>query len=103
MIADWMTSTVTIASTAGVDAYGKVTLGPTRTIKARIETVQTVVRNSRGELTSYSVRVWSLDPLQPTDRLWLPGDSLTEAGRTPGNYKAIPDKSGGRVLYRVDV
>lgn len=95
---------LTVASVASTDATGKPTLGPKRTIRARVEARRQLVRNAQGEDAVATHRIFTLDPVALTDRVWLPGYPTTEDGaRTPLAVKADPDFDGTRVLYEVQL
>lgn len=104
-LASWMTATISLASVVSRDAYGKATYEAPRQARARVESVRRVVRNAQGEESVSSHTIYTLSPVTLTDRLWLPGASTAsaDASNLPLAVTATPDKSGGRVLYRVEL
>lgn len=104
-LASWMTSTISLASETGKDAYGKPSYETPRQVKARVESTRRIVRNPRGEESVSNHRIYTLAPVLLTDRIWLPGASTSsaDASNLPLSVQATPDKSGARVLYAVDL
>lgn len=93
-------ATVTSTDNRGNPVYGAPVLR-----KVRIERSQRMVTTARGEESPSSHRLWCLDPISLTDRIWLPGSSTSssEASLTPLAVSAVSDFAGARTLYRVDL
>lgn len=103
-LASWMQQTITLASETGRDAYGKPTYGATRTATARVERTRRMVRNGRGEDAIAQWRLYTLEVVALTDRIWLPGTGTAMADSfLPLAVVATSDKPGARTLYRVDI
>lgn len=94
-----------VASVASTDSRGNPVYGTPVLRKVRVERGQRMVRNARGEEASSSHRLWCLEAVNITDRVWLPGASTSsaEASFTPLAISAVGDFAGARTLYRVDL
>lgn len=104
-IASWLTQTAYVAPVTGIDAWGKPTYGPPVARKVRVEVLRRMVTNAQGEESVSNHRLWSLEPIALTDRVWLPGANTgsAEASHLPLSVSASADKVGARTLYRVDL
>lgn len=104
-IASWLTQTAYVAPVTGIDAWGKPTYGAPVARKVRVESLRRMVTNAQGEESVSNHRLWSLDPIALTDRVWLPGANTAsaEASNVPLSVAATSDKVGSRTLYRVDL
>lgn len=102
-LSSWFRQTIGVASSTGVDSYGKPTYSATRTVYARVEAVSRLVRSSTGEEAVASHVIWTTEAMSLTDRIWLPGVSTAtvEGSRLPLLVEATPDKTGARTLYKV--
>jgi hypothetical protein len=104
-IAAWLNQTISVAQATGKDAYGKVTYGAPRTVAARVEVRRTVVRDGRGDEAVAQHRLWTLEAINLTDRIWLPGASsaVADASNLPLTVSSSADKLGSRTLYKVEL
>lgn len=100
-----LSSTAYVAAVASTDAYGKPIYGTPVARSVRVEESRRMVRNAQGEETVSSHRLWCLEAISITDRIWLPGTSTSsaEASRLPISVSASSDFVGSRTLYRVDL
>lgn len=105
MISAWLNQRIRVASESSRDGYGKPIYGTPREISARVERSSRLVRNARGEEVTSSARVYLLEAIGFSDRVWLDGDDFTsiDASRLPIAITTSIDKSATRALYRVDV
>ena len=97
--------TAYVASVTGTDSYGKPIYGTPVARAVRVEESRRMVHNAQGEETVSSHRLWCLEAVSITDRIWLPGTSTSsaEASRLPISVSAVSDFVGSRTLYRVDL
>lgn len=104
-IAAWMVDTISIASVTGVATSGKPTYGSPRQIKARVDLSDRILRTPAGDEKRSTHRIYSLDEIKLTDRIWLPGanTATVEGSLTPIALVAANDKPGTRTLYRADL
>lgn len=104
-IASWLTQTAYVASVTSTDQYGKPIYGTPVARKVRVELGSRMVTNAQGEESPSSVRLWCLQSVAITDRVWLPGIDRTNAelSGTPLAVSSVSDKSGSRTLCRVDI
>jgi hypothetical protein len=104
-IASWMTQSVYIASAVLRDSYGAVTYETPRLIGARVESSRRMVVNSRGEEAVSQHRIYTLDVILLTDRVWLPGKDRTdiEESDVPLSVAFSSDRVGSKTLYTVDL
>jgi hypothetical protein len=104
-LASWLTQTAYVASVTGVDQYGKPTYGSPVARKVRVELGTRMVTNARGEESPSKARLWCLQSVAITDRVWLPGADRTNAEMSgaPLAVSSVSDKSGSRTLCRVDI
>ncbi len=104
-IASWLQQTVHVASVTTVDSYGKNTLSTPRAVKARVEGTRRMVRRATGDEAMATHVVYLLEEVRLTDRLWLPGKNptLPSESNVPLAVHSTPDKSGGRVLWKVEL
>lgn len=102
-IGGWLTSSISVASVTSTDGYGKPTYGAPTAVPARIEQHRTLVRKSNGEEAVANHVIYTLTPINLTDRLWLPGanTSLADQSNLPATVDSSPDKTGARTLYKV--
>lgn len=104
-IAAWLVNTVTVASVASVDKYGKPTYATARTVKARVQKSRKLLRRPGGEEALSQATIYTLEEVFLTDRVWLPGanTALLEQALSPISLNSSPDKAGARTLFRVDI
>lgn len=104
-IASWLQQTVHVASVTGVDTYGKSVFGAPRAVRARVEGTRRLVRRTNGDEALANHVVYLLEEVRLTDRLWLPGknSALANESNAPLAVHSTPDKSGGRVLWKVEL
>lgn len=104
-IASWLQQTVHVASVTGVDSYGKSAFGAPRAVRARVEGTRRMVRRTSGDEAVASHVVYLLEEVKLTDRLWLPGKNtaLADQSNVPLAVHSTPDKSGSRVLWKVEL
>lgn len=103
-LASWMVSTVYVASVTGKDSNGRLTYETPRAIKARVEQSRRLLRKANGDEVQGTHRIYSLDAIQVTDRVWLPGQNqaVVEGSRVPVALTASNNKSGSTLLYVAD-
>jgi hypothetical protein len=94
--ARFLKDTITIASVASRDAFGKPLYGAQRTALGRVEAQRRIVRGAHGEETVSSHKIYLASSVLLTDRLWLPGADInvTEAARTPIDVSSSSDLAG---------
>ena len=104
-VASWLTQTAYVASVTAIDQFGTPTYGAPVARKVRVETGVRMVTNARGEESPSNARIWCLQPVAITDRIWLPGlnSSIAELSATPISVSSVADKVGARTLYKVEV
>lgn len=102
--AAWLTQTVNVAPVSGIDQYGKPTYGPPVARQVRLEQRRTMVTTGRGEEAVANHRLWCAEPINLTDRIWLPGLSTAdnEAAKLALTVSSSSDKPGARTLYKVE-
>lgn len=94
-----------VASVTSTDSRGNPVYGTPALRRVRVERSQRMVMNARGEESPSSHRLWCLEPIALTDRVWLPGEttSSAEASHLPLAISAVSDFVGSKTLYRVDL
>jgi hypothetical protein len=104
-LASWLTQTAYVASVTSTDQYGKPIYGTPVARKVRVELGTRMVTSAQGEESPSSVRLWCLQSVAITDRVWLPGVDRTNAelGGTPLAVSSVGDKPGSRTLYKVEL
>lgn len=104
-LASWLTQTAYVASVTSTDAYGKPVYGAAVARKVRVEQARSMVLKSTGEEAVAHHRLWCLDALALTDRVWLPGASAANAelSQLPLAVSSVSDKTGSRTLYKVEL
>lgn len=104
-LASWMVQTAYVASVTATDSYGKPTYETPRSIGVRVQAQRRMVKSPKGEEAVSNHVLWSLSPVLLTDRLWLPGASTTsaEASNVPLAVTSVPDKTGARTIYKVEL
>lgn len=100
-----LNQTAYVASVTGLDAYGKPTYGTPVARSVRVEARRQATTNARGEEAISNHRLWCLEPIALTDRVWLPGASTAsaEASNVPLSVNSAGDFAGNRTLYRVEL
>ena len=104
-IADWLQQRIQVASVTSTASTGDPVYGAPRTVRARVQLFQRMVRTATGEEASSTHRVYTLDPIRLTDRIWLPGtpSSSPEGSKVPLAVEAPTDKAAARTLYQTDL
>lgn len=97
-----LNQTAYVASVTSTDSFGKPTYGPPAARAVRVEQASAMVTNARGDEVASSHRLWCLQPIKITDRVWLPGadTSSAEASSLPISVSSVGDFSNTRTLYR---
>jgi hypothetical protein len=100
-----LSATAYVASVTGTDARGNPVYGAPAARAVRVEQQRRMVRNARGEEVASNHRLWCLETIALTDRVWLPGASTSspENSYAPISVAAAADFAGARTLYRVDL
>ena len=100
-----LNQTAYVASVTGLDAYGKPTYGAPVARSVRVEGRRQATTNARGEEAISSHRLWCLEAIALTDRVWLPGASTAsvEASNVPLAVSSAGDFSASRTLYKVEL
>lgn len=73
--------TITVAELIGRDAYGKPTLGPATTARARIQPLQKLIRDAKGQEALASHVVYTDAAITLTSRVWFPGEPAGDFNR----------------------
>jgi hypothetical protein len=95
--------TAYVASLTGTDSYGKPLYGTPRPVLVRVEAKRTKVTNARGEEAVANHRIWCLEALLLSDRIWLPGAArIPETANLPFTVSSCGDFTGSRTLYRAE-
>jgi len=94
-IGRYMVDTITIAREAGVDASGDPSFGSAFTAKARVEAITKFIPGINDSRIQVDWMVATETEIRTTDRVWLPGDDLSSAGRRPVTVKHARRPSGG--------
>lgn len=104
-IARVLRQTAYVASVTSTDSRGNPVYGTPEARRVRVERSQRMVMNARGEESPSSHRLWCLEAINLTDRVWLPGESTSsaEASHLPLAVTAVSDFAGSKTLYRVDL
>lgn len=78
------------------DQYGDPSFGPAQPLMARVEDDTETSDQTDGTETRSRKRIVTEDRINLTDRIWLPGDSPTDAssGRVPFSVQELPDELG---------
>lgn len=100
-----LNQTAHVASVTGLDSYGKPTYGAPVARSVRVEAKRTLVTNAAGEEAVSNHRMWCLEAIALTDRVWLPGanQSNAEASNVPLTVSSCSDFGNTRTLYRVEL
>lgn len=100
-----LNQTAYVASVTGLDGYGKPTYGAPVARSVRVEAKRSLVSNAAGEESVANHRLWCLEAIALTDRVWLPGadQSSAEASNVPLSVSSCGDFGGTRTLYQVDL
>lgn len=100
-----LNQTAYVASVTSTDSYGKHTYGTPVARQVRVEARRTNVLNARGEEAVANHRLWCLEAVNLTDRIWLPGASTAsvEASNLPLAVSSAGDFAGARTLYKVEL
>ncbi|MDP2275290.1 MAG: hypothetical protein Q8K32_31380 [Archangium sp.] len=98
-----LTQTAYVAPVIGTDARGKPTYGPPVARKVRAEVRRTMVTKATGEEAVSNHRFWCVEPVNLTDRVWLPGEdnSSAEASHLPLSVESASDFPGTATLWKV--
>lgn len=94
-----------VAAVTGTDSYGKHTYGTPAARQVRVEAKRQLIATSRGEEAVANHRLWCLEAIALTDRVWLPGadQAIAEASNLPLSVSSVGDFSGTRTLYKVEL
>jgi len=100
-----LNQTAYVASVTSLDAYGKPTYGTPVARSVRVEVKRQAVTNARGEEAVANHRLWCLEAIALTDRVWLPGASTAsaEASNVPLTVSSCSDFGASRTLYKVEL
>ena len=95
--------TITYAVITGRDAYGKPTYGPQLPALARVEPMQKLIRDARGQEYQASHVVYTKALLGLGHYLWLPGYSTADAtgARRIAAVEVEVDAAGTEVYRKV--
>lgn len=104
-LARLLRQTAYVASVTSIDSYGKPTYGAPIARSVRVEAKRQAVTNARGEEAVANHRLWCLEVVNLTDRIWLPGadQSNAEASNVPLTVSSCGDFGGSRTLYKVEL
>lgn len=97
----WMVDTVIVAPRVGADSRGMPTYGAQTTVQARVESKSLLaLAPTRNEL-KFDHKICTLTPINPDDRVWLPGDDTTstDAAKRPISIDFAYTKFGDFTLY----
>jgi len=85
-----------VAQLSAVDSFGDPSFGSPQPFMARVEDDQETEDRPEGEERLSRKRIVTEEQIRITDRVWLPGDSPTEAtlARTPRSVQELPDERG---------
>jgi len=75
--------TITVAELTGRDAYGKPVMGPAATARARIQPLQKLIRDAKGQEAQATHVVYTDAAITLNSRVWFPGEpreTLTALG-----------------------
>ncbi len=100
-----LNQTAYVASVASLDAYGKPTYGTPVARSVRVEARRQSFTNSSGEEAISNHRIWCLEAINLTDRVWLPGrnQSVAEESNIPLAVSSCGDFGNTRTLYKVEL
>jgi hypothetical protein len=97
--------TAYVASVTSTGPRGDPVYGAPVARKVRVEREQHMVLNARGEQVASAHRLWCLQPVNITDRVWLPGknQNIAEQSLIPIAVSSASKFDGSTTLYRVDL
>lgn len=100
-----LNKTAYVAPVIATDARGKLTYGPPVPRKVRSEVRRTMVKKASGEEAVSNHRFWCIEPVNLTDRVWLPGEdqSSAEASHLPLTVESASDFGAGKTLWKVQL
>lgn len=73
--------TITVAELTGRDAYGKPVMGPAATARARIQPLQKLIRDAKGQEVQATHVVYTDAALTLNSRVWFPGEPAGDFNR----------------------
>jgi hypothetical protein len=87
---------INVATVSSVDAFGQATYGTPVAMQCRLEDMTDDGDNPDREQITTRKRIVVEQQVNKTDRVWLPGDSPTDAtlGRQPYQVQSVPDELG---------
>lgn len=94
-IARYMVDTITIARETGVDVNGDPSFSAPFTAKARVEAVTNFTAGINDDRIQIDWAVATETEIRTTDRVWLPDDDLSSAGRRPSSVRHARRPGGG--------
>lgn len=100
-----LNQTAYVATVTSTDSYGKPIYGTPAARSVRVEQKRQMATNARGDEVTSSHRLWCLQAINLTDRVWLPGSSTASADASflPIAVSSVSPFDGSRTLYRVDL
>jgi len=87
-----LTQTITVRSVLSVSTAGDPTFGPKRTMAARVQQG----RDRTATTIEHTHVVYTEGEVKADDRVWFPGDALTDdtVARRPASVSAMRDLGG---------
>ena len=102
-IESWMVDTIYVASSSGsLDGYGKPSYATARAVSCRVEGNSRVIPGEQNEQQA-NHRIATLDEIKSDDKIWLPGDSTSDASlsKRPILITTATVKDGSQRLWEV--
>ena len=103
-LAGMLTQEIVIERFTGRDNYGQPQFSPIQiTADARVESKMELIRDSDGDERVSATQVVTLTVVNPSDRVWLPGDDPTNASDSiiPIAVSSAQTPSGDIVMYHL--
>jgi hypothetical protein len=102
-ISSRLTQTITLQSQTGSDQYSDATWGAQRPVSARVEPSNRRLVSAQGTVVTATHRLFTIEPVLTTDRLWLPDGDTSDAtkARRPADISEEVDLDGNTSHFEV--